>query len=302
MKSLLLTPLFILVFQISSFAQEASPVETTKDTSYWQKGGSYNLNFTRVSLNNWAGGGQGSVSLASNLKLFANYKKDKTSWDNSFDLAYGITKAGEQEFRKSDDQLIILSKYGHKMKENLHFSVLADYRSQVAPGYLYETDPTDPENEISSLISQFMAPGYLVTSVGFEYKKGEFYTLLSPVTGKTTFVLEQTLADAGAFGVEVGENIRFELGALLKMGYKRQLMKNVDFSTTASFFSSYERFEHIDINWETTFQFKINDYLSSTFSTQLIYDDDIDVLKSDGTVGPAVQYKDVLNIGLLYKF
>lgn len=300
MKKKLTTLFFCSLFAIS-FAQSDSTT-TPKDTTYWTKGGSYNLNLTRVSLNNWAGGGDNSLSIASMLKLFANHKKGKHAWDNSLDLSYGIAKIGENEFRKSDDQIIFLSKYGYKIKSNINFSGLVDFRSQMAAGYTYAIDPLDASKEISTEISNFLAPAYILKSLGIEYKKGNFFVVASPITGKTTIVNDKVLSDAGSFGVEPGEMIRFELGALVKSGFKITLMKNVDFSTNVTFFSAYEQAEHIDVNWETTTQFKINDYLSTTFTTQLLYDDDIAILKSDDTVGPAVQYKDVLNIGLLYKF
>ena len=300
MKKKLTTIFFCSLFAIS-FAQSDS-TNTPKDTTYWTKGGSYNLNLTRVSLNNWAGGGDNSLSIASMLKLFANHKKGKHAWDNSLDLSYGIAKVGDNEFRKSDDQIIFLSKYGYEIKSNFNFSGLIDFRSQMAAGYTYATDPLDASKEISTEISSFLAPAYILKSLGIEYKKGNFFLVVSPITGKTTIVNNKDLSDAGSFGVEPGEMVRFELGALVKSGFKVTLMKNVDFSTNVTFFSAYEQAEHIDVNWETTTQFKINDYLSTTFTTQLLYDDDIAILKSDDTVGPAVQYKDVLNIGLLYKF
>ena len=298
MKHLILAAL-ITIFSLTVFSQTDSTV-APKDTSYWKKGGSFNLNFTRVQLKNWAGGGQNSVSLASILKLNANYKKAKHSWKNSLDVSFGMAKVAEKDFRKSDDQLILLSKYGYKIKKNFSFSALVDFRTQMAAGYEYSLG-TDGK-EVSKEISNFLAPAFILKSVGFEYTKGEFFAVISPLTGKTTIVNDKILSDAGAFGVDPGQTVRFELGSLLKTGYKITLMKNVDFSTTVTLFSAYDHIEHIDVNWETSTQFKINDYLSTTFTTQLLYDDDIAILREDGTTGAATQYKDVLNIGLLYKF
>ena len=48
-----------------------------------------------------------------------------------------------------------------------------------------------------------MAPGYLLFAAGYDFKKGDWLSLFfAPVTGKMTFVLDETLANAGAFGVE----------------------------------------------------------------------------------------------------
>jgi hypothetical protein len=62
----------------------------------------------------------------------------------------------------------------------------------------------------------------------------------------------------------------------------------------------------VDINWTTLTTFKVNKFISATLATQLIYDDDIKVLRNagdqKGTVGPDIQFKQVLGIGLNYKF
>ena len=135
------------------------------------------------------------------------------------------------------------------------------------------------------------------------------------------------MADAGAFGVEGaqfndleekiadGENLRSELGGFVKMEYKTDLVENVSLQTRIDLFSNYANNpQNIDINWETLISMKINKYLSTTISTQLLYDDDVDVVRGerqevvDGEtitiqdVGPAVQFKEVLAIGFNYKF
>ena len=66
-----------------------------------------------------------------------------------------------------------------------------------------------------------MAPGYLVTSIGWEYNKGKnFYVHLSPLAGKATFVLNDSLSKVGSYGVDPGEKVLFQLGALTRVGWK----------------------------------------------------------------------------------
>ena len=55
--------------------------------------------------------------------------------------------------------------------------------------------------------------------------------------------------------------------------------------------------------------FKINKYISANINTLLIYDDDIkmptgkkDSEENDITEGPKIQFKEVIGIGLSYKF
>src|SRR5882724_4817355 len=44
------------------------------DTS-WKNGGFVGINFSQVSLNQWAQGGENSISFAGSLNVFANYAK-----------------------------------------------------------------------------------------------------------------------------------------------------------------------------------------------------------------------------------
>ena len=64
---------------------------------------------------------------------------------------------------------------------------------------------------------------------------------------------------------------------------------------------------NIDINLETLFNFKINKWLSASWSLNVLYDDDIDISVYDENntligFGPRAQIKNVLSMGLSYTF
>ena len=286
----------------------------------WKTGGVFGANFTQVSLSNWAAGGQSSVSLNGLLNVFADYKKGTSAWDNSLVLGYGETKLGGSDWIKSDDQIILNSKFGKKATENWYYAALLNFKSQFAPGY---SDATE-----SNKISDFLAPGYLLGALGMDYKPNANFSLfISPLTAKLTVVSIQDLADAGAFGVEEaeydaagiktkdGENTRLEMGGYVRMAYKKDIWENVSFTTNLDLFSNYsENPQNIDVNWGNTLSMKVNKYLTTTITTMLIYDDDIDITETDdsGTpklddngspiIGPRTQFKYVLAVGFQYKF
>jgi len=84
-------------------------------------------------------------------------------------------------------------------------------------------------------------------------------------------------------------------------------MENVNFLSMLELFSNYlVKPGNIDVNWTTLTSMKVNKYISATFSTQLIYDDDIDITRNTGskkgTFGPDLQFKQVLAVGMSYKF
>ena len=86
-------------------------------------------------------------------------------------------------------------------------------------------------------------------------------------------------------------------------------MKNVNLQTKLELFTNYtEEPTHVDVNWEVLIAMKVNKFISATISTQLLYDHDIDIAvdtDGDGVIdaaGPRTQFKEVLGIGLSYKF
>lgn len=251
------------------------------------------------------------------MNLFANYKKDKWTWDNSFDGAYGLTSIGDNAiFQKTDDRIEINSKLGRTTPVvNTFWAAMFTFRTQWDAGYDYASTP-------SPLISDPFAPAYILLGLGIDYKPSDgFSAYISPATSKTTIVDNKRLADAGAFGVEGatydalgvktadGEQIRYEVGGFVKVQYSKEVMKNVKLSTRADFFSSYlNNPQNIDVNWETLIAMKINSFLSASITTNLIYDDDIKVevdRNDDGIIdgkGPRTQFKEVFSLGIQYQF
>ncbi|MEO5782274.1 MAG: DUF3078 domain-containing protein, partial [Ginsengibacter sp.] len=75
--------------------------DTTKKV--WRTGGLFSLNIAQGSLSNWSAGGDDfSLSINSFLNVFAFYKKDKYSWDNTLDLNFGYVKTTSLGARKND--------------------------------------------------------------------------------------------------------------------------------------------------------------------------------------------------------
>lgn len=292
--SVFLAVILLLAGRRMQAQQNASDTVGSTPPQYWQYSGNLGLNLTQVSLENWAGGGQSSISIGSIVNLSADYAKGSSIWENRIDIAYGLIRQGDDEedfLRKTDDLVNILSKYNHHLQENFYASAIMDFRTQMDKGY--EFNEVNGETQ-RRRISDFMAPGFLVSSLGFTYKKEKELSLtLSPFTGKFTFVFDERLSDAGAFGVEPGSAIRSEVGALLRAVFQKDIFTNVNYRSSLNLFGNYETFSHIDANWENTLVLKANKYINSTVSTQLIYDHDV-IQK--------IQWRSIINVGFQLTF
>lgn len=322
----LLKVIFIFVGLMMVFespAQDSDPVviPPQKDTTYWTKGGLFGVTFTQINLSNWAAGGQNSLALNTLVNLYANYKKNRTTWDNTLDMGYGIfNQARLPWWEKSDDKIDFSSKIGTLAFDSVWFySALLNFKTQFSPGY----DVTGMPIEQRKFISDFMAPGYFILALGLNYKPNpNFDLLIAPLTGKATVVNNQTLADQGAFGVDkaitdangviipgTGKTHRQELGGYVKLLWKFKIMENVAATTKLDLFSNYlHNPQNIDVNWDVLISMKINKAISATLNTTLIYDDDIDIARDPDEngvatrVGPITQFKEVFSLGINYKF
>lgn len=281
----------------------------------WNTGGIVSLSFSQSSYTNWSAGGQNSLSGNGLVSVFANFKGVKSSWDNSLDLGYGVLMQGkDQGLLKTEDKIELITKYGQKAFGNWFYAALGNFKTQFTPGYNYPNDTT--------LVSDFISPAYVLGALGMDFKpNNEFSLFISPITAKLTFVNNQMLANAGAFGIEPavydslgvivksGKTFRAEMGGYVRSQFQMEVMKNVVVNTKLDLFSNYlNNPGNIDVNWNTLVAVKANEFITATISTELIYDDDIAIAidsNEDGIperIGPRVQLKEVLGIGLSYKF
>ncbi len=285
----------------------------SQNDTIWRTGGIFAVTFNQVSLSNWAGGGQNSIALNGMANLFANYKKGKIAWDNALDMGYGIVKQGEEKLRKNDDRFEVNSKFGYDAyKAKFYYTILFNFRSQFTEGFNY------PRTDSSRYISKFAAPAFTLLALGIDYKPKDYFTFfLSPLTGRAIIVNDDSLSNAGAFGVEPGDKLRMELGAYVNTRFQKDIVKNVNFMTKLDLFSNYQEDpQNVDVNWEVLISMKVNSFLSVSIGTQLIYDDntqialfrsvngaDVPVLRLDGTqkTGPRLQFRQIFGVGLTYK-
>jgi len=288
---LLLSGLFILM---SAQAQDTQKVVNDltnyakEDTTRgWKHSGISNLTFGQTSLQNWVAGGDNTVSGDFIFNASMNYLNNKFFWDNNLSVEYGLVYSSATDWMKAADKLNLTSIAGRKISKTWSISALLNFYTQFAKGYNY------PDKSV--YISNLMAPGYLDIALGFTYKPNSKYTLfLSPVAERATFVLNDSLSNAGAFGVDPGKKTRFETGAYLLAGTNQTISSNLSLISTLDLFTPYTKdFGNIDVNWDLLINYKLNKLLTATLNTTLRYYDK-EIHK--------VQFKEILGLGFTYQF
>ena len=174
-----------------------------------------------------------------------------------------------------------------------------NFRSQFAKGYAYESDTA------KKLTSNFLSPAYVLVSIGMDWKpKDNFSLFLSPATARWVIVSNDSLSSIGAFGVDTGKHVKFQMGAFASVNYTANISKTAVYKTKLDLFSDYlHNAGNVAVNWNNILAVKVTRLISMNLSVNLIYDNDIKSVKSDGTQGgPKVQLQEVMGIGLAYAF
>ncbi|MBT6162691.1 MAG: DUF3078 domain-containing protein [Crocinitomicaceae bacterium] len=287
----------------SALRNSAAPPQ---DTVLWLSKGLINIHFSQVQLNNWAAGGQSNLSLLTKFDQNWNLDRERFGWDSELHLAFGLLHRPEDRvFLKTDDRIEWSTKFGYRTTTTGFITIMAHFRSQLAPGYAIENGV--PNRDL--LNSNWLSPGYGVVAAGMDYKhpSNAINVFLAPITFKSTWVLDDSLSQAGAFGVTPGETSRYEVGGYLKMNANWKISEEISYSLRLDLFSNFmDNPQNIDVYSDHLISLKINTWLTTTISATLIYDDDISLTKnpqeSDGAlvpnIGPGLQLKQVLSVGL----
>lgn len=286
--------------------------------SFWNKENQVGINLSEVAFSNWSAGGDNSISVIGVGNFKRDYKFRYLNWENHVDMRYGLNIQEGRAPRKTEDYIRFSSTFSYRQDtiSNWYYSVKANFNTQFTNGYKY------PDRE--SPISGFMAPGYFFFGAGTSYiPEGKKFNLyLSPLTQRATVVLNQDLANEGAFGVNPaekdadgniireGKNVLMALGILVTNTWETPLSKNIDLKHNISLYTDYlHDFGNIDIDWQLTLDMIVNQYVKATIGTQVIYDDDIkfdEERDAEGTIiksgVPRIQFKQILAVGLAYSF
>lgn len=303
-------------------AQKALRTQSTDTIFGWTVSGLVSINAANTMLVNWIAGGNNTLGFESTGSIFANVRTKRFVWENNLNAALGTMRQGNthrDKFLKTNDRLQFNSKYGQRAYRNFFYSALVNAQTQMLIGKNYSNDTT------YTIISRFWAPAQILTAIGMDYNpNANLSVFVSPISARMTFVHDQTLANAGAFGVTPaiidpatgaiitpGQRSLCQYGGYVSISYKKnswrwELLKNVMYITNLNLFSNYvENPQNIKVDWSNQLLFKVNKYITFMFSNQFLYDD---VVKVKDTNGDGVfdatggQYKQITSLGFAFNF
>lgn len=309
MKRIILFSFLIgVAFKINAQKTEKEIIKNTEnfvkkvaDTSGngWTKKGLVTFLFNQANFNNWAAGGESSLSGNLGINYDFNYKQENMTWDNRVLASYGLLQTKNADFeKKTDDRFEFNSIYGKKASGNWFYSFILNFRTQFTDGYLYSKDVNGAE--VRTTNTGIFSPAYLTFGPGIYWKKSDNLKVnFAPLTSKFTFVDKfytslPGYVDGNYFGVDANKGMRYELGFYASGYYKLELMENVSAENILSLYSNYlDKPGNVDLDYQMNIVMKINKTLSANLTFQAIYDDN---------AFSGFQTREVFGVGVNYNF
>ena len=279
------------------------PVEPTnvpvdvlvKRPNFWTFSGDYALQFLQNYVSgNWYKGGESNYSALVSLVMQANYNnKQKVKWENRLELKYGMQSSRSDSlhsFKSTEDLIRLTSKLGLQATKRWYYTVQFIGNTQFSHSYR----SNDPK-----IYSAFAAPLNINLSIGMDYSvdwmnhrlKGNFHLAPLAYNMKYTRMLELTRR----LGIEDGNHFLHDFGSEFTVDLEWQLMESLTWKTRLYGYSTYKRTE---LEWENTFTFRFNRYISSRVFIYPRFDDGV----GRDTHYAFWQLKEFASIGFQYSF
>jgi hypothetical protein len=280
-------------------------------SQYWKYRSEASFVLSQAALTNWVKGGENSISTALDVTGYADYsnKPLKISSNNFIRLKLGFLKSGDNDLRKNIDLLETNSKLNHKAFGKFDFSAILLFKTQIAVGKNYNTDPPD-------VVSKFMNPAVLTAGLGLDYKPNKTTSInFSPFSYKGTFVPDTANIDQTKYGIPNDKRSLNEPGASFMISNEYKPVKNVSITNRLQLFTNYIHNPlNIDVDWEMIAVINLNWFTDVRFNTHLIFDDDTKTVelnkdktiktRADGSQQKTAraQFKEMLGFSFVFRF
>mgnify|MGYP001791745162 FL=1 len=278
---------------------------------FWKYRSETAFALSQTALSNWVRGGVNSISMMMDITGYADYinKPLKVSSNNFIRLKLGFLQSGKDPVRKNVDLLETNSKLNHKAFGQFDFSGILLFKTQIAIGKNYDTDPP-------VVVSKFLSPATVIIGIGLDYKPNKVTSInFSPLSYKGTFVLDTVRVDQTKYGIPKGKRSLNEPGVSFMITNEYRPVKNLIITNRLQLFTNYiKKPQNIDVDWEMIAQANLNWFTDVRFNTHLIYDDDTKtveldrdkkpVLRADGTQkkNARAQFKEMLGLSFVFRF
>ena len=284
-------------------------VRNRDTTGLWSFFGTSTIATNQSQFSNWQQGGINSISITTGLNLNLGFTNQTISWQSVLDMNYGLSLQGNTtNWYKNDDRVSLSTKLGLKARKSWFYTIITSCSTQFQAGY------NSIDDQILGIsASNFFAPATFISSIGIDFNpSSKLSAFIGPLSSKNIFVRDQKLANLGVGGIPAAETdpvtgeiinaakTMSEMGGYVKVQFNEpRVIKNVAIRSTFEFFNNYLRNPtRVDVNIQNDITLTLNEYISTTITLNVKYDDDVIIDDGSGRKGPRIQFMEVLGVGL----
>ena len=272
------------------------PVEVfVSKPNFWTVKGDYYLQFLQNYISsNWHKGGESNYSMVGSLTMEANYNnKQKMKWENKLELKLGFQSSRSDSlhsFKASEDLIRYTSKLGLQASNKWYYTLQLIANTQFTHGY---------KSNDAFVYSDFLSPLNVNLSLGMDYTVDAFKKKLTgnlhiaPLAYNFRYVNRKELSTR--YGLDEGHRVLHDFGSQFTVELLWVLSDNIKWKTRVYGYTTYKRAE---LEWENTFMFQFNKYISTNLFIYPRFDDGA---SRNGHHG-YWQLKEFLSLGFNYSF
>ena len=277
----------------AGFTQMAGSELLVLKPNFWTYGGSGYLQFSQNYISeNWYKGGESTKSLLSGLTWQIKYDdKQKTQFEGKLEWKLGFITAPSDtvhSYKANNDLFRLTSKLGYKAIQNWYYTLSAEFQTQFFSNYATNSD---------DLVSALLSPATLNVGLGMDYKfvkdgKVNLSVLLNPLN-YTLYSIRDDRLDPTKFNIKEGHKRENEIGSRINATLTWKIIPSLLWESKFSYTTNYEK---VFSEWENTFTFVVNKYLSTKLFMHGRYDDGV----SKDPDESYFQFQELFSFGLNY--
>lgn len=247
---------------------------------------------------NWYQGGENNLNLLADVQWDCNLNQKlhpKWLFNNTVHYRLGVATAKGDSLRSysiNEDNFQFNSQVGYKAVKNWYYSASMMFKTQLLNNYITNT---------RDLAASFLSSGELNIGLGmtYDYKDKDGYKMLNlsiaPLSYNMKICRDIIKIDPTKFGIDAGHHTKHSFGSTVEMKFEWKITPSINWKTRLYAFTDYH---YVQGDWENTFSFSVNSFLSTQIFTHLRYDKS----RPWNQDWKYWQFKEILSFGLTYKF